>query len=118
MSSGKLLLASPRIALAGAGCGLLVQIALSGVLALNLQAVSQTPLPWAQLIWTLPVITIVSALPITVAGLGVREGAALMLLGYYGVSAADAVAASLLTATVSVVWALVGAVLLWRGAGN
>ena len=118
MSSGKLLLASPRIALAGAGCGLLVQLALSGVMALNLQAVSAAPVPWARLIWTFPVITVVSALPITVAGLGVREGAALMLLGHYGIPAADAVAASLLTAAVSVVWALVGAVLLWRGAGR
>ena len=115
VSGGKLLLASPRIALAGVGCGLLVQMALSGVLALNLQAVSQTPVPWSRLIWTFPVITMVSALPITVAGLGVREGAALMLLGHYGIPETDAVAASLLTATVTMAWAAVGAVLLWRG---
>ncbi|MEY2429083.1 MAG: glycosyltransferase 2 family protein [Verrucomicrobiota bacterium] len=114
-SNGKLLLTSPKIALAGAGCGLLVQLAISGVLALNLQAVSHGPLPWNQLIWTFPVITIISALPITVAGLGMREGAALVLLGHYGIPASDAVAASLLTAAVSVFWAVVGAVLLWRG---
>jgi hypothetical protein len=115
VSGAKRLLGSPRIALAGIGCGLLVQMALSCVLALNLQAVSQTPVPWARLIWTFPVITIVSALPITVAGLGVREGAALLLLGRYGISGADAVAASLLTATVSVAWAIGGAVVLLLG---
>ncbi len=118
VSGGKLLIGSPRIALAGVGCGLLVQLALSGVMALNLQAVSAAPVPWARLIWTFPVIIVVSALPITVAGLGVREGAALMLLGHYGIPAADAVAASLLTAAVSAAWALVGAVLLWREEGR
>jgi hypothetical protein len=118
VSGAKLLLGSPRIALAGVGCGVLVQMALSGVLALNLQAVSQTPVPWTRLIWTFPVITIVSALPITVAGLGVREGAALLLLGHYGISSTDAVAASLLTATVSVAWAIGGAVVLLHGEGH
>ena len=114
-TNGKLLLTSPRIALAGAACGLLVQLALSGVLALNLRAVSHSTLPWKQLIWTFPAITVISALPVTVAGLGMREGAALVLLGHYGIPASDAVAASLLTAAVSVFWAVVGALLLWRG---
>jgi uncharacterized membrane protein YbhN (UPF0104 family) len=109
------LLASPRVFGPGLLFGLLVQIALSGVLALNLQAVSHTPLPWLKLLWTFPIISVISGLPITVAGLGVRESAAFVLLGLCGVARTDAVAASLLTAGASLVWTLVsGVVLSWE----
>ncbi|MBI3849495.1 MAG: TIGR04283 family arsenosugar biosynthesis glycosyltransferase [Verrucomicrobia bacterium] len=115
VEGGQRLIASPRIATQGLLCGFLVQAALSGVLALNLEAVARSPLPWGKLIWTLPAISAVSALPMTVSGLGVREGASLALLGLYGISPADAVAASLLTFLVSLFWASMGAVLFWRG---
>jgi len=111
LGGARRLVKAPRVTLAGVLCGFFVQAALSGVLAFNLQAVSTNSVPWSQLIWTFPVITIISALPITVAGLGAREGAALALLGLYSVSAEDAVAASLLTVVVSVSWAAVGALL-------
>jgi hypothetical protein len=58
------------------------------------------------------VISLISGLPITVAGLGVRDSAAFALLGLCGVARADAVAAALLTAGVSLVWTLVGGLLL------
>jgi len=112
--AGKLLLSSPRVAFAGVVSGFLVQAALNGALALNLQAVSHGPIPWQHLVWTLPVIAIVSGLPITVGGLGTREGAALALLGLYGITGSEAVAASLLTFSVSMIWALAGGLLLWR----
>lgn len=104
----------PKIALKGLACGVIVQIALSSVFALNLRAIVQTPLPWLQLLWTFPVISMLSSLPVTVAGLGVREGAAILLLGLYGVPASDAVAASFLSLATSLVWAAVGGYLLWR----
>jgi len=110
--NGRRVIASPRIFFPGLLCGLLVQLALSGVLALNLQAVSHAPIPWLQLLWTFPVISLISGLPITVAGLGVRDSAAFALLGMCGVARADAVAASLLTAAVSLVWTLAGGLLL------
>lgn len=112
-TGGKLLWASPRAGLAGAACGLGMQLALSSVLALNLQAVTHTEIPWFRLVWTFPVVSLTGALPITVAGLGAREGVALMLLGIYGISSATAVAASLLTLTASFFWALVGGLLWW-----
>jgi hypothetical protein len=95
-------------------CGWLVQLALSGVLALNLRAVTHEPLPWEQMLWTFPLIVVMSGLPISVAGLGTRDGAAMALWGLYAVSAPDAVAASLLTVMVGLFWAFAGAILFWR----
>ena len=111
---GRQVLTSRPILWQGLLCGFLVQVALAGSLALGLQAVSHSPLPWGRLAWTFPVITIISAIPFTVAGLGFREGAALTLLGMYGVSSADAVAASFLTLVVRLFWAVVGGLLFWR----
>lgn len=110
------LIATPRIFLPGLFCALVVQVALSSVLALNLQAVSHAPLPWLRLMWTFPVIAVISGLPVTVAGLGVRDSAAFVLLGLCGVARADAVAASLLTAAASLVWMAGGGLWLWREA--
>jgi uncharacterized membrane protein YbhN (UPF0104 family) len=114
MESGKRLLKSPKIVLSGFGCSLLMQVAVNASLAMNLQAVSHTPIPWAQLLWTFPLITAVSGLPITFAGIGARDGAAIALLGWCGVAAADAEAMSLLTLCVSVLWGIVGGTVLWR----
>src|SRR5439155_6964599 len=50
---------------------------------------------------------------ITVADLGMREGAALALLSLYGVTNADAVAASLLTLSAALFWAVLGGLLFW-----
>lgn len=115
-ASGRRLFQSPRHLCVGIICAIAVQAALSGVLALCLAAVSPEPLPWAQLAWTFPVISVVSALPITFAGLGVRDSASVALFGLSHVSASTAIAASLLTAAVSLIWALIGAGLLWREA--
>lgn len=114
LESGKRLVKSPKIMLNGFICSLLMQVAVNGTLAMNLQAVSHTPIPWAQLLWTFPLITAVSGLPITFAGIGARDGAAIALLGWCGVAAADAEAMSLLTLCVSVLWGLVGGIVLWR----
>jgi uncharacterized membrane protein YbhN (UPF0104 family) len=60
------------------------------------------------------VISVVSALPISVGGLGVRDSAAFVLLGLCGIPGADALAAALLTAAVSLLWAFIGGIVLWR----
>jgi hypothetical protein len=89
-------------------------MALSAVIALNLRAVSHTDVPWSQLMWTFPLITIFSALPITFAGIGLREGAAMFLFGLYHIPNEDAVGASLLTLLSSLTWAAIGGFLFWR----
>jgi hypothetical protein len=114
LESGRRLLKSPKTVLTGFGCSLLMQVAVNGVLAMNLQAVSHVPIPWLRLAWTFPLITAISGLPITFAGIGARDGAAIALLGWCGVAAADAEATSLLTLCVSVLWGLIGGFVLWR----
>jgi uncharacterized membrane protein YbhN (UPF0104 family) len=108
-SGAQRLIQAPTVAFNGILCGVLVQMGLAAVMALNVRAVTSGSLNWQELAWTLPIITIISALPITMAGLGAREGAALTLLGLYGVPAETAVAASLLTVAVSLSWAVIGA---------
>lgn len=50
---------------------------------------------------TFPLVILTNVLPITIGGLGVREGAAALLLAHYGVSGADAVVAALLMFTIN-----------------
>jgi hypothetical protein len=114
LESGKRLMRSPKTVLTGFGCSVLMQVAVNGVLAMNLQAVSHTPIPWLRLVWTFPLITAISGLPITFAGIGARDGAAIALLGWCGVAVADAEATSLLTLCVSVLWGLIGGGVMWR----
>lgn len=106
------LLRRPLMASLGALSGLAVQSILSALLALNLYAVAPEPLPWEKLVWTFPVIAVVAALPITIGGLGTREGAAIALFGLYGISTHHAVAASLLSFVMSMVWVLLGGLVL------
>ena len=67
------------------------------------------------MLWVFPVIAMLATLPISVGGVGVREGASLVLLGNYSVVQADAVAASLLCLGVYWLNAAIGAILLFVG---
>jgi glycosyltransferase 2 family protein len=61
---------------------------------------------------TFPLVVLTNVLPITIGGLGLREGAAALLLGHFGVSAADAaLAAFLMFALNTALPGLVGALL-------
>jgi rSAM/selenodomain-associated transferase 2 len=104
----------PRLAAGGLTVATLGHICLSAVFAMNLLAVAGKPIPWAQLAWTIPAITTISCLPFTLAGAGVREVAAVSLLGLYGVPAGDCVAAAMWTMVHKLAWAGVGAGVLWR----
>lgn len=62
---------------------------------------------------TFPLVVLTNVLPITIGGLGVREGAAVLLLGHYGVPAGDAaVAAFLMFAINTALPGIAGALLL------
>jgi uncharacterized protein (TIRG00374 family) len=58
-----------------------------------------------------PVITIVSMFPLSVGGLGVREGAMVIFFSQYGVSAANAISLSLLSYSVSLIAGALGGML-------
>ena len=53
-------------------------------------------LTWLQVGWVRSVVFVLAMLPVTISGLGVREGSLVLLLAPYGVPAAPAVALSLL----------------------
>jgi len=112
-SGGARMALTPGIAVPGLLYALGAQLALSAVLAFNVQAVTKTSIDWAHAAWTFPVITLISCMPFTVAGAGVREVAALAFLAPYGVNAGECVAASLLTFFHKVAWAGIGAAVLW-----
>jgi len=62
-------------------------------------------------IWIVALVMLAQTLPITVAGLGVREGLFVFLLGQYGVSAATSVALSLVVFSVTLLFGALGGVL-------
>ncbi|VVM05782.1 hypothetical protein MAMC_00790 [Methylacidimicrobium cyclopophantes] len=67
-------------------------------------------LPFWLLVTTMVVVNVAVALPVSISGLGIREGALLYLLGSFGVSREEAVAFSLLLFAVGLVWSLVGGI--------
>lgn len=74
-----------------------------------LQAVSEEPVAWGRLLWMQYLITACAALPVSMAGAGLREAASMLLLGQAGISPATAVSASLLTLSIHATWAVGGA---------
>src|SRR5258706_1255361 len=105
---------TPGLAVDGLLLAFLAQACFGAVFALNLAAVTHQNLYWGQIAWTFPTIMVIGSLPFTIAGAGVREAAALALLGLYSVPPGDCVAASLLTLACKLVWAAIGAVILWH----
>ena len=112
-SIGKLLDSKRRSARA-LGCAVATALLFNLTQILCLQAVSSEPVPVGRLFWMYQVVTMVASMPVTVAGAGLREGASMVLLGEYGISPSVAVAGSLLTLSVHLTWASVGAGLFWR----
>lgn len=85
---------------------------------LCLRAVLDGGLPLGQLLWVYQAVTVVASMPVTFAGAGLREGASMVLLRAYGVPGETAVAGALLTLSIHLVWAGVGACLWARERGH
>jgi hypothetical protein len=66
----------------------------------------------ANLIWLRSALVVLIFLPISLSGIGVRDGALIVLLGEYGVLPAVAVGLSLLLLLRSVISAMIGGSLL------
>jgi rSAM/selenodomain-associated transferase 2 len=108
------LISRPRVSVGGWALSVGVQLVLIVVSIINLQAVSAQAIPWFRIIWVFPVVMFLSALPISAAGLGVRESASIYMLALYHIPAENAGAASLLTFFGTVLWAVPGGIILWR----
>ena len=68
-------------------------------------------IPWPQWLAIFPVITVLSAIPLTPGGLGIREALFVALLAPLGIPPAPALALSLLNYLAGTFWSLFGAVL-------
>src|SRR4051812_16946187 len=102
---------SPAVIFPGTLFSILGQVGLTSIMAVNLRAVTHLELPWAQMSWTFPAILVVSAMPFTVAGTGMREMGALAFFGLFGVPPEQCIAVSLLTLAHKLSWALVGGII-------
>jgi uncharacterized protein (TIRG00374 family) len=106
----------------GAGAGLLLSLVSQALLVTLFFAVAEAmalPADFWQLASVLPMVAMVTVLPITWNGLGLREAAFVTFLGVYGVPAAQAVAISLTAFAVILAWNLFGGVVyLVSGVGK
>jgi len=102
---------APRLMAAAIGITVAWQTILCAILALCLRAVVDEPLPWFTIAWVFPAISLITAIPVTFAGAGVRETAALVFLGAYGVSEPEALAAGMLASFIYIIWATVGGII-------
>lgn len=81
------------------GAALAASLGVQGAYVAAWQALAgglRLPVGWGEMLVFVPFVSLAAMVPVTVAGIGVREGAWALLLAPYGVAAADAVAFSLL----------------------
>jgi uncharacterized protein (TIRG00374 family) len=69
------------------------------------------PISFFTLIWIVASVGILRVLPISIAGIGVREGGYVFLLGKYGIAATQALSFSLLILGISLILAITGGLL-------
>jgi uncharacterized membrane protein YbhN (UPF0104 family) len=84
----------PSILLAALTCAITIQLCAIAINACLSQALA-LPISTVQLLLSLPLINLAVLLPISIGGLGAREGSYVVLLGLLGVSAVDALVLSL-----------------------
>lgn len=102
---------APTKAGLGLALGVGWHLTISAVMVLCLRSAGGDAIPWLDLIWVFPVVSVVTAVQVTVGGAGIREGASILLLGLYGIPPADALAAGILTSAVYFLWAIAGGIL-------
>jgi glycosyltransferase 2 family protein len=105
---------SPRLVLGVTFLSALIQVA-NAVLVWMLGQGAGLPLPLDYCFVLMPLVALLTLLPISVGGLGVREGAVVVLLASRGIAAGQAVTLSLLWFSVFVAAGLAGAGLYLSG---
>jgi len=67
--------------------GILAHLAVGMQYVLVMDALSVAPIPWLDVVGVMSVVTLINTIPITIAGLGVREGLAVIFLARWGIPA-------------------------------
>ena len=109
-------LLAPRIAAPALLFSLLNQGGLVGVVGLLAHGLG-IPVGWLQCLVVVPLAILVTVLPISIAGWGVREGAFVAGFGFAGVPATDALALSVLFGLLNTLVCLPGG-LVWLASGE
>lgn len=94
----------------GLVCSVFIQFCAVGVNLLVARALDIS-VASASLMLAIPLVSLIAALPISLGGFGIREGAYLWLLGHMGVASTDAVVLSLAVYTLLALVAALGATL-------
>lgn len=102
----------PRLLVLAALLSIAGNLMVAGTLAFGLASVAPDAVPWGRVLWTLPVIGLAAAFPLTVGGAGAREGAAIALWSSVGIAPPVAVAACLVTLAANLFWAGIGGLLI------
>ncbi|MBU0693811.1 MAG: flippase-like domain-containing protein [Candidatus Omnitrophica bacterium] len=63
------------------------------------------------LVWVMAIVFFIQAMPISISGIGVREGALILLLSQYGIASSKALAFSLTLFAISILMSLAGGVI-------
>lgn len=106
---------APRKVLSGCLLGFAGQLLVSYILLACLIAITFPQVPCTEFLWAFPLIAAISGLPVSIAGAGLREGVAVLLLGGCAVAAEPIVVAGLLVLGIYVLWGLLGLpVFLWE----
>jgi len=98
----------PRVAIQALVAGLAYQLAVI-MAAFAAGRALGLPVGWTAFMAFMPVVAIIQVLPLTIGGLGLREGALAVLLAPLGVSQSHAVALGLLVYGINLVVSLLGA---------
>jgi glycosyltransferase 2 family protein len=98
----------PALALEVLTAGFVYQLAVMFAAFLAAKALG-IDVGWTAILAFFPVVAIIQVIPVTIGGLGTREGSLVLLLGALDVAAADAIALGLLFYGVNLVVSLLGA---------
>ena len=106
---------APVKLLTGCFLGFAGQVLSSFILLVGLIAVTYPEAACTDVLWAYPLVAAIAALPFSVGGAGLREGAALLFLGNCGAAPEQIVVAGLLVLLTYVLWGVIGIpVLLWE----
>jgi glycosyltransferase 2 family protein len=76
------------------------------------------PINFVQLMWVVAAVSLLQSLPISYAGIGVREGAFVYLLGLQGITESSALALSVLVFATQIFFAIVGGLVQFQELGQ